>query len=342
MKVTHFDRKLGELKVALDTVEDLWHLSKVVRNGDIAEGSTYRSVKFGDKEERKRVVIAVQVEDVEFSKSVNRLRLRGKIVRGSPEEFVQLGRYHTLELEPGDRLLLVKQWKNYELDRLKEAEKETKRPRLRVIVLDEEKALTAVIRGFGVDYGPELESKASKRDEKHEDKVLQYLGDVAAEIEKHEGRYVVAGPGFTKDNLKKFLEKRKPELLQRITFESCSYAERSGVEELLKKGVVERLIGEERIERETKLIEEFTRELSKEGLVAYGLKEVMAAAEAYAVERLLVLDEFLRSSTDAEKVAELVDKNRGQVIIFSEDGDPGMKLKGFGKIGAFLKFKLRE
>lgn len=342
MKVTHFDRKTGELKVTMDTVEDLWHLSKLIGSGTVAEGSTYRSVKFGDKEERKRVFIAVQVEEVEFSKSVNRLRIRGKIIRGNPEEFVQLGRYHTLELEPGDKVLLIKTWKNYELNRLKDAEKETKKPRLRVIVLDEEKALTAIIRGFGVDYGPEFESSASKKDEKREEKVLQYFGDLAAAIEKHEERYVVAGPGFTKENFKKFLEKRKPELLKRITFESCSYAERSGVDELLKKGIIERLIGEERVERETKLMEEFTRELSKDGLIVYGIAEVTTATEAFAVERLLVLDELLRTSPDAERIAEMVDKNRGEVIIFSEESDPGLKLKGFGKIAAFLKFRLRE
>lgn len=342
MKIIHIDKKTGELKLALETVEDLWHLSKVIEKGDVAEASTYRSVKFGDKEERKHVFIALNVEEVEFSKSVNRLRVRGKIIRGSPEEFVQLGRYHTFDLEPGEKLVIIKQWKNYQIDRLRQAEKETKKPKLRVIALDDEKAITAIIRGYGVDYGHEIESSASKRDEKHEDKVLQYFGNIASEIEKHEERYIVAGPGFTKDNFKKFLEKRKPELLKRIIFETCSYAERSGVDELLKKGVVERLIGEERIARETQLIEELTKEISKDGLVVYGLKEVKEAAESYAIDRLLILDEFLRNSEEAEQVVELVDKNKKEIIIFSEESDPGIKLKGFGKIAAFLKFKLRS
>jgi len=342
MKIIHIDKKTGELKLALETVEDLWHLSKVIEKGDVAEASTYRSVKFGDKEERKHVFIALNVEEVEFSKSVNRLRVRGKIIRGSPEEFVQLGRYHTFDLEPGEGLVIIKQWKNYQIDRLRQAEKETKKPKLRVIALDDEKAITAIIRGYGVDYGHEIESSASKRDEKHEDKVLQYFGNIASEIEKHEERYIVAGPGFTKDNFKKFLEKRKPELLKRIIFETCSYAERSGVDELLKKGVVERLIGEERIARETQLIEELTKEISKDGLVVYGLKEVKEAAESYAIDRLLILDEFLRNSEEAEQVVELVDKNKKEIIIFSEESDPGIKLKGFGKIAAFLKFKLRS
>lgn len=342
MKVTHFDRKTGELKVAVDTHEDLWHLSKVISTGDLAEGSTYRSVKFGDKEERKRVFITVNVEEVEFSKSVNRLRIRGKIVRGSPEEFVQLGRYHTLELEPGDKILIIKEWKKYQLDRLREAEKETKRPKLRIIAMDDEKAITAMVHGYGVEYSHEIESSASKKDEKHEDKMQQYFGNIASDIEKHEEKYVVAGPGFAKDNFKKFLEKKKPELLKRIIFESCSYAERNGVNELMKKGVIERVVGEDRIANESKLIDELTRLISKEGDVAYGLAEVKKAAEAYAVEKLLVLDEFLRSSKEAEAVVETVDRNRGEIIIFSIEDDPGIKLKGFGKIAAFLKFKLRE
>ncbi len=342
MRVTKFDKKFGEMKVVLETVDDLWHFSKVVSAGDTAEGSTIRSVKFGDKEERKRVFIAINVEEVEFSKSVNRLRVRGKIIRGNPEEFVQLGRYHTLDLEPGDSITLIKQWKEYQIKRLKGAVAESKRPKLRIVVMDDEKAMTATVRGYGVEYGPEFDSNTSKRDEKYGDKMLQYFGNVAAEIEKHEEKYVVAGPGFIKDNFKKFLEKKKQELLPRIMFETCSYAERSGVNELLKRGIVERAIGEDRIEREMKLIEEMTKEISKEGLVAYGIKEVKKAAEAYAIERLLVLDELLRTSEEAEQITEMVERNKGDVIIFSEEGDPGMKLKGFGKIAAFLKFRLQE
>jgi protein pelota len=342
MRVTKFDKKLGEMKVVLETIDDLWHFSKVVSAGDTAEGSTIRSVKFGDKEERKRVFIAINVEEVEFSKSVNRLRIRGKIIRGTPEEFVQLGRYHTLDLEPGESITLIKKWKEYQIKRLKDAVAESKRPKLRIVVMDDEKALTATVRGYGVEYGPELDSNTSKKDEKYGDKMLQYFGNVASEIEKHEEKYVVAGPGFVKDNFKKFLEKKKQELLQRIMFETCSYAERSGVNELLKRGIVERAIGEDRIERETKLIEELTKEISKEGLVAYGIAEVKKAAEAYAIERLLVLDELLRTSEEAESVAEMVERNKGEVVIFSEEGDPGLKLKGFGKIAAFLKFRLQE
>ncbi|MBI2079161.1 mRNA surveillance protein pelota [Candidatus Micrarchaeota archaeon] len=341
MKLNKLDRKTGELRIQIETVGDMWHLEKILSVGDTVEASTFRTVKLGTKEEKKPVFIAINVENVEFSKSINRLRIRGKIIRGNPEEFVQLGRYHTIDVEPRDKITVFKEWKDYQLKRLKEAEKESKRPLIRIILLDEEHALTAVVRGYGIEYGPEIENHARKRDEKFEEKTLQYLGELMALIEKHEEKTIMAGPGFTKDNLKKFIERRKPELLKRIVFESCSYAERSGINELMSNGVLERIIGEDRLEKETKLINEFIKQLNKnDELVAYGLEAVKKAAKQYAVEHLLVLDEFLRTSKETDELVDFVDKNKGRITIFSEESDPGFKLKGFGKIAAFLKFKV--
>ena len=44
----------------------------------------------------------------------------------------------------------------------------------------------------------------------------------------------------------------------------------------------------------------------------------------------------------AEDIVELADKNKAEIVIFSSEGDAGLKLKGFGKIAALLKFKIRE
>jgi stalled ribosome rescue protein Dom34 len=60
------------------------------------------------------------------------------------------------------------------------------------------------------------------------------------------------------------------------------------------------------------------------------------------VKKLLVLDEYLRKDKEAEVVVDLADTNKAEIVIFSSEGDAGAKLKGFGKIAALLKFKLRE
>ncbi len=343
MKIIHFDGKTGEMKLVADTNDDLWHIEKVIEKGDLAEASTLRTYKVGKREEKKRVRIKINVERVEYSKSVNRLRLLGKIISGSPKEFVQLGKHHTIDIEPGTKFKIIKRWKQYQIKRLKQAVSESKKPRIRIIVMDDEKALTAVLRPFGMEYGPEFYSTGSKRDEKYEEAEKSYLGKIAAEIGRHEEKYIVAGPGFEKEKLKKFLSSRNPELLKRITFESCSYAERSGVDELLKRGVVEKIAGEERYEQELKMVEELITEINKDrGKAAYGIKEVKKAVEYGAVSRLLVLDEYIRTSEEAEKAAEAAEKSGADVMIVSSDGDAGLKLKGMGKIGAFLRFRIQE
>jgi protein pelota len=325
-----------------DTLDDLWHLEKVIAPGDAVEAHSFRTYRVGTKEEKKSVAIRVKAERVEFAKNANRLRVLGPITWGEPEEYIQLGKYHTIEIEPGERLKITKNWKNHEIKRLQDAQKESKKPRIRIIVLDEEKALTGILRPAGVEYGPEFYSSGSKRDEKYEATKLEYLGSLMAEVERHPERYVIAGPGFTKDNLKDFIARRKPELLKRIVFESVSYAERSGVNELFGNGVIERIMGDERSANEMKLMEGLLKEVYKDtGRAVYGLAEVKKAVEAFAVERLLVLDEYLRSDKDAEAVVDSADGNKAEIVVVSSEGDAGAKLKGFGKIAAFLKFKLR-
>jgi protein pelota len=343
MRIVHFERKTGEMKIQPDTLDDLWHLEKVIAPGDQVEAHTLRTYKVGTKEEKKSVTIRVKAERVEFAKNANRLRILGPIVWGDPEEYVQLGKYHTIEVEPGERLKITKEWKNHEIKRLQDAEKESKKPRIRIIVLDEEKALTGFLRASGVDYGPEFYSSGSKRDEKYETKKLEYFGTIMAEVERHPEKYVIAGPGFAKDNLKDFIGKRKPELLKRIVFESVSYAERSGVNELFANGIIERIMGEERSANEMKLMEELLAHVYKDtGKAVYGLAEVKKAADAFAIERLLVLDEYLRKDKEAEAVVDAADKTKAEIVVVTSEGDAGAKLKGFGKIAAFLKFKLRE
>lgn len=341
MKIAHIDRKTGEIKLHTDTLDDLWHLEKVVNPGDEAEAKTWRTYKVGTKEEKKPVTIRVKVERVEFAKSANRLRLLGTIVSGHPEEYVQLGKHHTIEVEPGSRVKIIKKWKKYEIDRLRQAEKDTKKPSVNIIVLDEEKALLASVKPYGIDYGAEIDNTARKKSEDFEQREREFFGKVMKEIERKPEKFIVAGPGFTKDNLKKFIQQRKPELLKKIVFENCSYAERSGVNELLKKGVIEKVAGEARYEKEEKFIEKLVEEIHKDsGRAVYGIKEVDKAIELGAVEKLFVLDEFLRTGKNVEKTIDAAEKAGAEIVIFSSEGDAGIKLKGFGKIAGLLRWRI--
>lgn len=338
MKILHSENDL--LKIAIDNVEDLWHLSKVVEPGNIAEASTFRTVKFGDKEDKKKVFISINVEKVEFAENTNQLRLLGKIIKGSPEDLVQLGKYHTISVEPGSKISIIKKWKPYDLKRLKEAQKETNRPKIRMIVMDDEHALLAELLGSGLHQSHEIRNHASKNDDKYDEKIRQYFGDILKEIESHEEKYVVAGPGFFKDNFRDFIKSKNQKILSRLIFESCSYAEISGFDELLKKGTLEKILAQERLQQEAILMEQFMTHVGKDdGFASYGIRNVYQAAQNFAIENLLVLDSFLRTSIEAQKIFETCEKAGTKTFIFSSDSSYGIRLKGFGGIVAILRFR---
>ena len=44
MKTIHFNRKEGIAKIRVDTLDDLWHLSKIIEFGDALSGEIKRKV----------------------------------------------------------------------------------------------------------------------------------------------------------------------------------------------------------------------------------------------------------------------------------------------------------
>lgn len=340
MRILKLDKKTGEATVIPETLDDLWHLERIIEPGDFAEAHSMRSVKLGEQEERKPVFIRINVEKIEFAKFANKLRLTGKIVQGSPEEFVQHGKYHTLEVERESKITIIKEWKTHQIKRLKEAEKEAKQPKVRIILMDDEKALTALVMSYGVEFGPEIYNKARKRDRDFEERKQEYYAEIAAEMRSNKEKYVIAGPGFEKDNFRKYLEKNDSALLHKASFETTSSAERNGINELLKRGIVSKMIGEARIEKEASLMEKLMLHINKEdGLAVYGAAEVRKALDWGAAEVVLVLDEILRTQKDIEKLIEDAEKT-AVVVVFSSEAEPGQQLKGLGGIAALLRFKI--
>jgi protein pelota len=193
-----------------------------------------------------------------------------------------------------------------------------------------------------VQYELELENNASKRDDKFDEKTQAFFGEILKKMQSSPvGKIIVAGPGFGKENLMKFIKQKDAKLAARIVLEHTSYAERSGINELLKKGVVSKVASEERAENELVLMDKFSTELRKEsGLVSYGMKEVREAVDASAVDTLLVLDELLRTNKEIEKVVEDAEKRKVKLVVFSHESDGGRELDGYGGFAALLRFRM--
>lgn len=333
MKIVFKDIKNGKIKLIPEGVEDLWHLGYIIKEGDFAEGSTFRSVKFGEKEERKPVFIRIGVERVEFAKHANRLRVGGKIVEGRPEEFVQLGRHHTLDVSPKEAITIIKErWGKAELERIEDAVRESGRALVRVILIDDEKALVCEVKPYGFESVTEIRNESSKRG--GADRTQEFYKKLIPFVD---GLCIVAGPGFEKNNFQKFLEKEK----KKVFVEDVSYAEESGLRELVEKGAIERIVGETRLEKEAKVMEELLRHLGREdGLLAYGKNEVGNALRMGAIKTLAVMDEMLRVDKEIENIVNEAYKQRANVVVFSKESEWGRKLKGLAGIAAILRFAI--
>ena len=115
MRILSHDFRRGSAKVEVQSLDDLWHLSQIIDNGDRVRAGTVRKLKLGREGERKTeavkriVTITIEVEDAEFHKYSNVLRISGKVVEGTEE--VPNGVYHTIAVEEGTKLKIMKaQW----------------------------------------------------------------------------------------------------------------------------------------------------------------------------------------------------------------------------------------
>ena len=73
----------GEIRLFPESIDDLWHLRHIIREGDLVFATTFRSVEAAtdrirpEKVEKRPVRLGVRVERVEFSGHGVRLRISG-------------------------------------------------------------------------------------------------------------------------------------------------------------------------------------------------------------------------------------------------------------------------
>ncbi len=339
------DEKHGELRLEPQSIEDLWHLTKLIEPSDVVAGQSERRFKTRgltrpESGEKKKVFIELRVENVEFAEAVNKLRITGKIVSGTPEEFVQSGEHHTIDVEVGDSILLKKELGVYHKKVLQEALKKSKMQETTIIVIDDEKALVSELTSTaGVRFLYEIRNEASKRELKtFEELKKKFFSEVLKAVQGGKENTVIAGPGFMRDDFKKYVAQKAPDALKKITFESTSSAEQSGVLELIKKGVLQKILGRQKLSEELQLLEEFKKRIAKEELACYGEKQVEKAVQAGAVEKILVIDELLRKNTRVQETVVQAEKLGATTIVFDSGDDAGKEFKPFA-LAAFLRFK---
>jgi protein pelota len=343
MKIIKSDLKHGLFVLKTEVEEDLWHLKHLVEAGDKVKSRTMRSefiersgkkIKVG----KKPMVLKIDIEKVEFKEHAYKLRLLGKIIEG-PED-VALGSYHTIEIDVGNVLTIVKEkWEKYHLEKLRKAQKRI--PKILLSVVDNNEATFGVLDGTGVNIVSSLRNPYSVQHE--EEKTPEFYKSVTKEIvnlSEDSKKIILAGPGFAKEHVQKIIKEDHPEVNKKIITDSTSSATRSGINELLKRGNLEKIIQENEALRETKLVNEFFSHLKKEDhLAVYGLEELKKADEMGAVQTVLVSDKKIRNQ-EIEKLLNSIENKGGKIEIISTSHETGEQFERMGGLGAILRFKL--
>ncbi len=344
MRIIKFNQDESSLKVQIDSFDDLYLMERVVGRGDNVESRSFRRFRAHETDigEQKEVVIKINVEKLELDKGAGKLRFTGKIISGHPEEFVKLSSYHTINVGEKDVIEIQKTtWKEYILKRIKQAVLDTKKPRLGVVALDEEKATIAYVKGYGIDIITEIYSHLSKRlkeadfskqKEIYFKDVIKAISNMPVEI------IVIAGPGFTKDNIKKYMENNEISLGKKIVYVPVSDSERSGVREAAKSDEVSKIITQEHIRNEFQLLNKFLSGLNFNAS-AYGVEQVMDQLNEYKSGVVLVNDNMLNDEK-IQQVLDCADARKVEISIFNSDDEAGMQLANFKGLASIAKSML--
>ncbi|WP_406670342.1 mRNA surveillance protein pelota [Methanolobus sp. ZRKC4] len=334
----------GEITLVPETLDDLWHLKYIIEKGDIVFALTKRKADSAsdklrpEKMEKKNVRLGIRVEDLEFHRFSNRLRIHGVIEQG-----MDTGSYHTLNIEDGTNVSIVKTWKKDQVERIDEAEASSKRPKVVVVAVEEGDADIGLVRHYGIELYSHITQSSGKGEGTLREVFFQEITGQLIHAASESEAIVVAGPGFTKEDFMKYILAKEPELASRVITEDISSIGMSGFQEVLKRGAVDRIMEESRIARESKLMDELLKEISTDGKVSYGLEEVKMALDYGSIATLLVADEMLRIEREKGGIDSFlrnVENNQGNIVIFSTIFEPGQKLLSLGGIAALLRFKI--
>ncbi len=306
--------------------DDLRVLEKVVTPGSVVTAKTLRRVEIRRgseivKGEKRPVVLSVEVEKTEFAG--DRLRISGRVV--SEAEGVKKS-YHTIEVRPGTAVRVEKEWEPWEIRAVESARPAEK---ILVCVMDEREAWFFSVSNAVEELGCVKSGYSKFSDESLK---TRYYTEVAKFVENWGGKVVLCGPGFPKEEAAELLKERGV----RVFVDTVCHTGIAGLNELLKRGTLKKVLKESRITEETRLVERLFEEIARDGMAVYGPGETKKAAESGAVEILLVSDSRVREFGEIVKKAE---DTGAEVFVVSSNHEAGERLLHLGGIAGILRFR---
>lgn len=341
MRILEFDEKRKMMRLHIESEDDLWVLHLIIEKGDSVIAKTSRDIGLGRESRRVPMTIMLKVDYTEFQEFTNRLRIHG-IIEDAPERYGIKGAHHTINLDVGDEIIIIKEhWSKYAIDRLNK--QANKRSNILIILADFDEYLIAIPYQQGIKILSERTLKSLSEDE---GVIEENAEEIVKEITNYISQYkpdaiLIAGPGFFKEIIAKKLNTNI-----KVYIDSVSTATRSGLHEILRRDIIDKIMVDYEISRGIKQLEKAMELLAKQAnMVTYGLDQVKNAAKMGAIETLLIIEDFLSVNNEEERLQienllEEIENKRGEIIIVPKESPIYYQLKSLTGILAILRFSV--
>ncbi|XP_061613321.1 protein pelota homolog isoform X2 [Phyllopteryx taeniolatus] len=352
-----------------EEAEDMWHTYNLLQHGDSLRASTIRKVQTESTtgsvgSSRVRTTLTLCVETIDFDTQACQLRVKGTNIEEN--QYVKMGAYHTIELELNRKFTLAKKsWDSVVLARIDEACDATQKADVAAVVMQEGLANLVLVTPAMTLLRAKVELTIPRKRRgsctQHEKALERFYEAVMQAILRHINFDVVkcilvASPGFVKDQFMTHLFKEAVRQDNKLLLENrpkfmmvhSSSGHKYSLKEILSDPTVTNRLSDTKAAGEVKVLEDFYKMLQHEPDRAfYGLAHVERAAEALAVDTLLVSDKLFRHQDvpTRARYVRLVDKVRdsgGNVRIFSSLHVSGEQLTQLSGVAAILRFPIAE
>jgi protein pelota len=352
----------GKLVVTCHNGEDMWNVHNLINIGDIISATTQRKVNIGSNGDNTREILhlALRVTASQFDFESATLRISG--TNTTPNEFVKLGAYHTMEIECHRQFSVSKdRWDEFHLMRLKEAEKSSFQNSANVIIVVMDSG-SAHICAIGTSMTHILSKVQYNVPKKHvgssgiHDKGLQKFYELLyAGIERHVDWNVtkvliLASPGFYKDDFYSYMISHATQLGNQGLLNSKSKILRAhassgnprSIPDVLSDPNLSALLADTRAAKETSALAAFFAVLRKSPEKAvYGFRHLRVAVDRAAVSTLLIGDNLLRDGESRVVHIKLISDaraNGSEVLILSSVHSSGEALMQIGGVAGILRY----
>lgn len=355
MKILTKNLKTGIVSIQTQSLDDVWHIHRIVQPGDQISGWTERKIKVGDATSEKastasikRMNLTITVEKSTYETDGKTVRLLGPITTGN--DFVSAGEYHSFSIDDQTTIDIKKaQWPAYQIRTLEEAALGGRGTTL-VVAFDRAAATIGSLTGKGFIKITNVEGAVQKKGMDAQTKnATTFYEELVKQIVSIDERIkattiVLASSNFWREPLLKQIETQAKDLRKKTKWVECDEISERAINQLASTKEFQQLtLGQSQADIYNQF-EEILRRIGTDGAVTYGISEVKKATEQSAVQLVLVSQTLLQTMREAgtfdqiEALLAQVEEQGAQVHIVGDEFTILSKLDGIGGIAALLRF----